>query len=111
MNDKVNGLLLATGAALVLLSSVLVMESVAIGKYFFAAGALFYIISRLQMKYTGDNYKIRRLNRFIYISSLLLVGICYLQFKGNNSWVVLLLITAIIELYTTFRVSWYEKKS
>jgi len=111
MNEKVNGFLLATGAVLILISAVLVMESVSIGKYFFAAGSLFYIISRLQMKYNGDNFKIRRLNRFIYISSLLLVGICYLQFHGNNSWIVLLLITAFIELYTTFRVSWYEKNS
>lgn len=111
MNEKVNGFLLAAGGVLILISSVLVMESVIIGKYFFAAGSLFYIISRLKMKYEGENYKIKRLNRYIYVTSLLLLAICYFQFIGNNSWIVLLMITAIVELYSTLRVSWYEKNS
>lgn len=111
MNKKIFSLLLAVGSIAVLLSSVLVMESVAWGKYFFAAGAALYIFGRLQMKYTGENYKIKRLNRQIYLSAILLIGTCYLQFKGNNSWVVLLLITALNELYCTLRMSWYEKNS
>jgi hypothetical protein len=111
MRKKIYDIILATGAIFILLSSVLVMENVVWGKYIFAVGTAFYIVSRMQMKYTGDDFRIKRLNRYIYISSVLLLAASYLQFKGNNVWVILLFITAINELYCTFRTSWYEKNT
>ena len=110
MDKKIFDYLLAAGAILILISSVLVMENVLWGKYAFAAGSLFYIISRLKMKYEGDDFRLKRFNRNIYITSLLLVGTCYLQFKGTNIWVVLLFMAALLELYSTFRISAIEKE-
>ena len=51
----------------------------------------------------------KRLNRFNFINSILLVVISYLQFKDRNYWVILLLIVAILEMYATFRAEVYEK--
>jgi phosphatidylserine synthase len=110
MDKKIFDYLLAAGAILILISSVLVMENILWGKYAFAAGSLFYIISRLKMKYEGDDFRLKRFNRNIYISSLLLAGTCYLQFKGTNIWVVLLFMAALLELYSTFRISAIEKE-
>jgi len=109
MNKKIYNALLVAGSVLVLVSSVLVMEKIAWGKYTFAVGTAFYILSRLQMKYTGDRIELKRLNRYIYISSGLLLAISYLQFTGNNIWIALLLIAALSELFCTYRVAWYEK--
>ena len=110
MDKRIFDYLLAAGAILILITSVLVMENVSWGKYAFAAGSLFYIIARLKMKYEGDDFRLKRFNRNIYISSLLLVATCYLQFKGTNVCVVLLFVTALLELYSTFRISSIEKE-
>ncbi len=111
MIKDIKGVLLAAGAIIVLLSAVLVMEKVSFGKYLFISGALFYIIGRILSLYKGDDFRLKRLNRFGYVSSALFAACVYLQFTGNNAWVVLMFIVAIIELYSAQRSSGYEKNS
>ncbi|NLT04011.1 MAG: hypothetical protein GXY09_09135 [Bacteroidales bacterium] len=98
------------GAILILVSSVLVMEHVAIGKYLFSIGAALYILTKFQQQYTGDDFRLKRLNRNYLINSFLLVGIAYLQFKTLTAWVVLLLLVALLEMYSSLRQSAYEKE-
>lgn len=109
MNAKLLNAIFATGAILVLISSVLVMEHVFWGRYAFAAGVVLYSLSRLRMTYTGSDFRLKRLNRLYFLSSMLLVIASYLQFKEAGGWIVLLLIVAILEFYISIRVGAYEK--
>lgn len=111
MNAKVTNIIFAIGALLVLVSAVLVMEGIFWGKYSFAAGITLFIISRMKMVYTGKDFRLKRLNRFYFLSSVFLVIASYLQFKGHGSWVVLLLLVAVTEFYTSIRASYYEKST
>jgi hypothetical protein len=109
MMKKIATAVFVFGSILLLISSVLVMEHVHWGKYTFAAGTAIYIIQRLRDNYSGDDFRLKRLNRFNLINSLLLVVISYMQFHGKTSWVVLLLIVAVLEMYSSFRITAYEK--
>lgn len=111
MNTKLLNTVFAIGAILVLISSVLVMENVVWGKYVFSVGVALFVIARIRMVYTGKDFRLKRLNRLYFMSSLLLVISACLQFRGNNSWIVLLLIVAITEFYTSARISYYEKNA
>lgn len=99
------------GGILILVSSVLVMEGMTMGKYLFAVGAALYILTKFKQQYTGDDFRLKRLNRNNLINSFLLVGIAYLQFKTLTAWVVLLLMVALIEMYTSLRQASYEKEA
>jgi hypothetical protein len=109
MNAKILNIVFSIGAILVLISSVMVMEHVIWGKYCFAVGAAFYAIGRGKTVYAGKDFRIKRLNRLYFLSSILLILASYLQFKENGLWIVLLLVVAITEFYASVRLSMYEK--
>jgi hypothetical protein len=67
------------------------------------------IMNKLWNQYRGDDFRLKRMNRYQLFSAILLVGCSYLQFHDQNSWVVLLLIVAVLELFVSFRISAYEK--
>lgn len=79
-----------------------------------------FISMQMLQRYDGENVNIRRLRRFMLFSDVLLLlsallmyastgnpfqfdHITYVQYIGNN-WVVALLIAALLQLYTTFRI-------
>ena len=98
------------GAVLILISSVLVMENVPYSKYVFALGTAMYILGRMRSTYYGTDFRLKRLNRLNFTSALFMLGASYMQFKGLRSWVVVILMVALTELYTAIRLSWYEKE-
>ena len=89
--------------------------------YLFAAGALAFASMQMLQRYEGRNIIIRRLRRIMIISDVLLLLSAVLMFasQGNvfglsyitylqyvyNKWVITLLIAAILQLYTTHRIS------
>jgi len=111
MLKKVYNVLFMLGAILVLVSSVLVMENVLWGKYVFAVGTALFIVSRMRSTYEGEDFRLKRLNRLYFLSSLFMLGVSYMQFKGLKSWVAVLLMVALTELYVAVRISWYEKEN
>jgi predicted membrane channel-forming protein YqfA (hemolysin III family) len=111
MNQKAQTILFVLGAGLILISAVLVMEHVSWGKYTFAVGTAFYILNRLRRTYTGSDFRVKRLERYNVVNAILLVVSSYLQFKGKNAWVVLLFLVALLELFISLRLSWYEKQA
>jgi len=110
MNTKLLNAFFAIGAILVLISSVLVMENVSWGKYCFAVGVGLFILSRSKMIYLGDDFRLKRLNRLYFLSSILLVISAILIFRVIGMWILLLLITALNEFYISIRFSLYEKE-
>jgi signal transduction histidine kinase len=111
MINKIYGVTFIVGAVLILISSVLVMEHVAYSKYAFAAGVAMYIVSRMRSTYQGDDFRLKRLNRLYFLSSIFMLIASYMQFKGLNSWVAVLLMSALTELYVAVRFSWYEREN
>lgn len=111
MFKKVYNFFFFVGAVLILVSSVLVMENVLYSKYIFAVGVAMYIVSRMRSTYEGEDFRLKRLNRLYFISSLFMLIASYMQFKGLNSWVAVLLMSALTELYVAVRFSWYEKEN
>ena len=71
-------------------------------------------------RYEGDNFTISRLRRIMLVSDVLLIAVGALMFAdyGNpfgldrltylnyihNNWVVVLLVAAVLQLYTVFRL-------
>lgn len=111
MIKKIYNLFFMVGAILILISSVLVMENVLYSKYVFAVGVAMYIVSRMRSTYEGEDFRLKRLNRLYFLSSLFMLGASYMQFKGLNSWVAVLLMSALTELYVAVRFSWYEREN
>ena len=88
--------------------------------YLFAVGALAFVAMQVLQRYDGDNFTIQRLRRIMLLSDVLLIVTAALMFADNgnpfgldhltwlnyihNNWMVLLLIAAFMQLYTTFRI-------
>lgn len=99
------------GGLMMLAGACLVITHWAGAPWLFLAGALFFGCAQVTDRYTGDSFVIRRLRRqqLIAVFLLVLTGILMLVLH-RNEWVISLLVAAIIELYTSFRISQEEKK-
>ena len=107
------GILMAIGAGTTLLGW-------GSAPYIFAIGALGFSSMQMQQRYEGQNFTIRRLRRMMLLSDVLFLVAALLMFasKGNflglsyityieyvyNKWVVVLLIAALLQLYSMHRI-------
>lgn len=89
--------------------------------YVFAVGAIAFVLMQLKQGYEGTDTTIRRLRRIMIISDLCFLLAAVLMFANqnnflglqwtyyvsyvHNNWVVALLIAAILQLYSTHRIS------
>ena len=95
----------------------------------FAVGAVAFAAMQLQQTYLGNNPTVRRLRRIMSVGDALFILAAVLMLENsfrfllplfvnnikndyyqyvkhiNNNWVVVLLVAAIIEIYTTHRIS------
>ena len=88
--------------------------------YVFAVGALGFASMQMQQRYEGTNFTIRRLRRIMLLSDVLFLvaallmlanqsnifGLSYINYIQYvyNKWVVVLLIAAILQLYSSHRI-------
>ncbi len=95
----------------------------ALFSWVFLAGAIAFVSMQAQQKYEGNNITVRRLRKimlasgaFFILAGLLMVENSYLFLAGvvpyftyvtyfYNKWVMLLLAGAILQLYSTHRIS------
>ena len=89
--------------------------------YIYSIGAVGFVSMQLQQRYEGTNFTIRRLRRIMILSDVcfLLAAVLMFANMGNvfglsqityveyiyNKWVIALLIAAILQLYSTHRIS------
>lgn len=79
--------------------------------YVFLAGACLFSLSRV---FNFIIYRSKSKGRILQIqifSGLSLILSAYLMYKGSNSWSVFVLLTALIELYTSFRGGNFQEKT
>jgi len=122
-------LLLTGGALMVIGAGLAVFGSLNIGGWMFLAGSLLFGAMQWLQTYDGNSMVIRRLRRIMLLSDVFLIlggldmvesanGFVRQWFLSNvhngsinyityiyNKWVVLLLIGAILQVYTTQRIS------
>jgi len=109
----VGGMLMAIGAGITLLDF-------SYAPYIFAIGAVCFTSMQMLQRYDGQNFTIRRLRRMMLISDILFLLAALLMFanKANflglsyftyisyvyNKWVIVLLIAALLQLYSMHRI-------
>ena len=107
------GILMAIGAGTTLLGW-------GSAPYIYAIGALGFASMQMLQRYEGQNFTIRRLRRMMLLSDVLFLVAALLMFasKGNvfglsyityieyvyNKWVIVLLIAALLQLYSMHRI-------
>jgi len=89
--------------------------------YVFAPGSLLFVAMQLRQRYEGRDFTIRRLRRIQIISDVLFLfagllmianqsnflpidQLSYIKYVHNN-WVVVLLVAAVLQLYTSHRIA------
>lgn len=108
------------GALLMLAGPVLSILKWIYFPYVYAIGAIGYVSMQMLQRYEGSNLTLRRLRRIMLMSDVLLLFVAVLMFasQGNalgldwiyylnyvrNNWIVVLLIAAALQLYTSFRI-------
>lgn len=68
--------------------------------YVMAVGAAGIAVSHLREAYSGQNLRLRRIYRQRRIVALFFLFSSFMMFRPGMFWVVMLLIAALLELYT-----------
>lgn len=109
----IGGILMAIGAGVTLLGY-------GVAPYIFAIGAVCFSSMQMLQRYEGKSFTIRRLRRMMLISDVLFLTAALLMFVGKdnflglsyitfityvyNKWVIVLLIAALLQLYSIHRI-------
>ena len=119
--SKLEGILLLVGGLLMVVGAGANVLFCSWAPYVYAPGSLLFVAMQLRQRYEGRNFTIRRLRRIQVVSDVLflLAGLLMLANQSNflpldqlsyikyvhNNWVVVLLVAAILQLYTSHRIA------
>lgn len=103
-------LIFITGALLLLAGAAVYITGWEYAPYLYSAGSVMFAAIQLMNGYNGKNIIIRRLRRQQIFAAILLMltGLFMFTTRGNE-WIVSLTIAAMLELYTSFRISKEEE--
>lgn len=119
--SKLETLLLLSGGLLMVIGSGASIFLQSWAPYVFAPGALLFAAIQMRQTYEGKNITIRRLRRIMLISDVLFLLASLMMFANqanflgldfllyikyvHNNWIILLLVAAILQLYTSHRIA------
>ena len=119
--SKVQSWVLVFGALLMVVGAGTSLLGWGSSPYIYSIGAVAFVSMQLQQRYEGTNFTIRRLRRIMILSDIFFLLAALLMFAnmGNvfglsqityveyvyNKWVIALLIAAVLQLYSTHRIS------
>lgn len=105
MNSNIVKILHLLGGLLVVAGALLYFFEVNLSKYIFALGVITLLFVQGNYLFWSKNssIKIQRIQRIMFMATLLLGFGVYLMFVGNSFWVVLMFIYAVISVFLTFR--------
>jgi len=87
---------------LVLVGASLYLTHWEYASYLFAAGAAGMTVYYLTLPYKSSDYRIRRLQRINILAGIAMIVASVFMFKQQMTWVAFLLISAMLQLYTSF---------
>lgn len=119
--SKLQSAVFAAGAVLMVVGAAASLLRWDAAPWMFAAGAVAFTSIQMLQRYDGRHFTIRRLRRIMLFSDFLLLVTAMLMFVSrwpqlggldwltyvnyvHNNWVVTLLLAAILQLYTTYRI-------
>lgn len=118
--NKIESIIMVVGALLMVVGAVMGLSKLSWFPYVYAVGAIGFASMQMLQRYEGRNLTIKRLRGIMVLSDVLFLFTAVLMFanQGNalgldwiyylnyikNNWVVLLLLAAILQLYTTYRI-------
>ena len=119
--SKLEGILLLVGGLLLVVGAGANVLFCSWAPYVFAPGSLLFVAMQLRQRYEGRDFTIRRLRRIQIISDVLFLvagllmianqsnflpldQLSYIKYVHNN-WVVVLLVAAVLQLYTSHRIT------
>ena len=119
--NKTESAILVIGAVMMVIGSGANIFAQSWAPYVFAMGTIGFVLMQLKQKYDGDNVAIKRLRRMVIISDVCLLlaavmmfanmdnlfrldAITYIKYVHKN-WVVVLMVAAMLQLYTSHRIS------
>lgn len=128
--SKLQSIVMLAGAFCMIVGAGLYVVGIqAVTPWVFAVGAVSFAVIQMQQTYAGRNITIKRLRRIMTFGDILFILSALLMLENtyrfilplfttylqngyyqyvtyiNNNWVILLLIAAVIEIYTTHRIS------
>jgi hypothetical protein len=119
--SKTETILLLLGGLLMVIGSGASLFLQSWAPYIFAPGALLFAAIQMRQTYEGSNITIRRLRRIMLISDVLFLIAALMMFANqanflglnflvyikyvHNNWIVVLLVAAILQLYTSHRIA------
>ena len=119
--NKIENTILLFGAVMMVIGSGANIFAQPWAPYVFGMGTVGYVLMQLKQKYECSNVAIKRLRRMVIISDVCLLlaavmmfanmdnlfrldAVTYIKYVHNN-WVVVLLVAAMLQLYTSHRIS------
>ena len=119
--NKIENTILLLGAVMMVIGSGANIFAQTWAPYVFGMGTVGYVLMQLKQKYEGSNVALKRLRRMVIISDVCLLlaavmmfanmdnlfrldAVTYIKYVHNN-WVVVLLVAAMLQLYTSHRIS------
>ena len=118
--NKIESIIMVVGALLMVVGAVMGLFKLSWFPFVYAVGAIGFASMQMLQRYEGRNLTIKRLRGIMVLSDVLFLFTAVLMFanQGNalgldwiyyrnyikNNWVVLLLLAAILQLYTTYRI-------
>ena len=119
--NKVQTVIYLLGATLMTIGAGVSLLAWAGAPYVYSLGALGFASMQMMQRYEGSNFTIRRRRRMMLLSDVLflLAGVLMFANGGNylgldhliyveyvyNKWVIVLLVAAILQLYSMHRIS------
>jgi len=104
MNSTIRNYIFIFSGILVLIGAILYLSRWIYAPYLFATGAAGVTVYYMTIPYQTLNYRMRRLYRMNILAGIVMIAASVLMFKQRMEWVVCLLISAILQLYTSFVV-------
>ena len=102
------------GYLLLIVGAILHIFDNEFGVYVFGAGVVINVIFRFLLLPRQADKRIRRLNNQQFLVAVSLVATCYLMWQKKaygSYWVITLIISAIVDLWLTFRYPDAEEKN
>ncbi len=118
--NKTQNIIFLVGGLMMVIGAGTSLFAWSLAPYIYAIGAICFTAMQMLQRYEGKNFTVRRLRRMMLISDLLFLLAALLMFAnmGNflhlsqvdyvqyvyNKWVIVLLIAAILQLYSSHRI-------
>ena len=118
--NKVENVIFLLGAVMMVAGAVASVLQVGWASYVFAMGVAAYVLMQFKQSYEGTSTTVMRLRQLVIVSDVLFILTSLLMFANNdnlfgfdaltyaqyihNNWVVTLLVGAVLQLYTYWRL-------